>query len=583
MKITSVKISKEIEPNGLDDIDIHGMGQVVLLAGKNGSGKTRFLNKLQYACNNRNETRIINTLNHYRGIEPKTEPPLSKDQCNIETIPPTTETFVMVDMSIPKPELTAAHDKSPSQLDNHARASEGPGCTSMHEHALSAITDLQEQWINEKALPNEPTIINEYESLCELIKILLGTNLSRDNKRQPMLFDMCLSELKLSKGEQILLQLCVTLHKQKEKLDKLVLYMDEPENHLHPSVIIEVIDRLLTLIPMGQIWIATHSVNIISRFYNGKNLWYINYGKISFISRSPEQVIKGLIGEDDDIMKLRAFINDPINHAMVRFASECLCSPETVTTPLEDRQCTQIYEILMSQKSQDNPMLIVDFGAGKGRLLSDLAYLYHNQTENFPEKINYIAFDSSEDDAECCKAEIVNALENHEKRYFNKQQELLNEYKKSVDIVIMCNVLHEIPPDKWIQTFKNVSEMLNEHGHLLIVENHQTVIGEMAHEYGFIVLDTDSLKLLFQVQKEYFNVAIHKDRSTLKVHAIGKQLLMKVTKNSMKQAFCKHKEQSIDAIRKVRENNSSSYNDGLKHAFWVHQHTNTSLYLKENG
>ena len=44
MRITKINIPKENINNGLEPVKMHKLGQVVLLAGKNGSGKTRLLN-----------------------------------------------------------------------------------------------------------------------------------------------------------------------------------------------------------------------------------------------------------------------------------------------------------------------------------------------------------------------------------------------------------------------------------------------------------------------------------------------------------------------------------------------------------
>ena len=44
MRITKINIPKESINNGIEPVKMHKLGQVVLLAGKNGAGKTRLLN-----------------------------------------------------------------------------------------------------------------------------------------------------------------------------------------------------------------------------------------------------------------------------------------------------------------------------------------------------------------------------------------------------------------------------------------------------------------------------------------------------------------------------------------------------------
>lgn len=43
MRITKVEIPKDLIDNGLEHVKMDKLGQIVLLAGKNGSGKTRLL------------------------------------------------------------------------------------------------------------------------------------------------------------------------------------------------------------------------------------------------------------------------------------------------------------------------------------------------------------------------------------------------------------------------------------------------------------------------------------------------------------------------------------------------------------
>lgn len=46
MKITKVQIPASADSDGLNEIKMDKLGSVVLLAGKNGSGKSRILNKV---------------------------------------------------------------------------------------------------------------------------------------------------------------------------------------------------------------------------------------------------------------------------------------------------------------------------------------------------------------------------------------------------------------------------------------------------------------------------------------------------------------------------------------------------------
>src|SRR5207253_10002372 len=91
-------------------------------------------------------------------------------------------------------------------------------------------------------------------------------------------------------------------------------------------------------------------------------------------------------------------------------------------------------------------------------------------------------------------------------KYFNDLNSLLSVYdKESFDVVIMCNVLHDLDPKDWLKLFQNqgiIANLLSDNGILLLVEDHQIPIGEIAYQKGFLVLDTPQLKELFKISEK---------------------------------------------------------------------------------
>src|SRR5690606_22969500 len=152
--------------------------------------------------------------------------------------------------------------------------------------------------------------------------------------------------------------------------------------------------------------------------------------------------------------------------------------------------------------SKTGVLRVLDYGAGKGRLISNIVDLDETNQEKLIESIEYIAYDKFHNDKEHCESALVKAYGSCEKKYFNDFNNLLSVYDKgSFDVVIMCNVLHEIDPKDWLKLFQNegvISSLLSENGILLLVEDHQIPIGEKAYQKGFLVLDTPQLKDLFK-------------------------------------------------------------------------------------
>lgn len=66
----------------------------------------------------------------------------------------------------------------------------------------------------------------------------------------------------LSSGERILMTWAVLLHAHAAPIHDAILFIDEPEVHLHPDAMTRVLSRLAServLGPRGQLWMATHS------------------------------------------------------------------------------------------------------------------------------------------------------------------------------------------------------------------------------------------------------------------------------------------------------------------------------------
>jgi hypothetical protein len=127
-------------------------------------------------------------------------------------------------------------------------------------------------------------------------------------------------------------------------------------------------------------------------------------------------------------------------------------------------------------------------------------------------------------------------------RVFDTETGLSKIDDKSVDIVVMCNVLHEIPPEDWKKLFGangTVPRLLKARGRLLILEDMEIPHGELAHRFGFLLLDDAHLRKLMACTEadpeRILTVSVRDDR--LKVHAIPRSLLGRTTPESTKAAL----------------------------------------------
>lgn len=395
------------------------------------------------------------------------------------------------------------------------------------------------------------------------------------------MFGFPLGQTNLSDGQKILLQFCIAIYSQAVNFKDLILIMDEPENHLHPSVIVETIDRISKYVTNGQIWIATHSIPLLAHF-DSNSIWYMENGSISHAGNIPEEVLESLLGDEEEIAKLQDFIGLPAQLALNRFAYECLFEPQVVLTGKEDPQTLQIRNEL-GKFEKKGKIKLLDYGAGKGRLLANIVENSSDNLQSFTDRFDYIAFDKFNSNKEDCEKLLEKVYGTSLNKYFNDFATLFSYHDKgSFDVVIMSNVLHEIDPKDWLKLFSEggqITSLLSEIGILILVEDTQVPVGEKAYQNGFIVLDTLQLKELFEMNKDEFTFDDERN-GRLKCHVIPKNCLSRINANSRELALKSLQETSKEKILEIRDADKD-YRNGKLHGYWVQQLANTTLALWE--
>jgi hypothetical protein len=66
-----------------------------------------------------------------------------------------------------------------------------------------------------------------------------------------------------------------------------------------------------------------------------------------------------------------------------------------------------------------------------------------------------------------------------------------------MNLVVLCNVLHEIRVDGWLSLFEEIHSVLRADGTLLLMEDQQMRVGELPTAHGFVVLDAVEVAALF--------------------------------------------------------------------------------------
>jgi ABC-type branched-subunit amino acid transport system ATPase component len=591
---------------GLQAVEMTRLGRFVALAGRNGAGKSRLLGQLD-AClqqrqarfselkelpkqiasyqasiaNHHGDSGVPNRRNQLKALQMATLWIQADPAINCGTL-----RFVPKGLKLLDPAKLSSGD-----LKERFTRAVDTSVTDFYDVTLPYIQKRQDRWReadHQRALvpPDEQQReIESYALLHDLIWALLDSELGRNADGEATLFGYPIAGAQLSDGQKVALQLAAALHAKGQCLDDTVFLLDEPENHLHPAITIDLLDRLAAVAPRAQFWVATHSVSLLAHIHSldPMALWFMDKGAVSHAGRHPQLVLGSLLGDEDRIAKLHAFTGLPAELARTQYATECLIAPQSVGGGAGDPQVNQIARVL-DGLAQGGKLSILDFGAGRGRLLEGLA----DARQNLAETIDYYAVDPSDAGRQACQSIIRCVYGSDEGRYFQGEEQFFSARDDgAIQVVVMCNVLHEISPWNWLELFAKTSliwRALAPDGFVLVVEDQRIPVGEKAHDYGFLVLDTSQLRTLFQVRvadRALFHMDQHRE-GRLKAHLIGKPLLERITAASRSEAMEQLHEQARKQVKEIR-GKEQSYASGQLHGFWTQQLANTLMFLSDDG
>lgn len=592
-------------------LEMRGLGKMVVLAGPNGAGKSRLLRLIQKLAskhlspetidqikrnirqNTENATHWTNELARYKrelaGSAPEekmadrikqaatnlntctSDIVQSKKQLNGSSVLDVEgDSGLKIVSFVPKqPKLVDPFLTTASEADQRAnRMSHGTDDAQINAPAyaqrIMRLAMEQGYERQQKGLTGSAPAEESRDALVAIMEMLVGSGATLGLEGGRLAIgDVASYPDALSPGQQVLFQFACLLHAQHASLADCIVLMDEPENHLHPAVLTQVVESLRKHLTRGQLWIATHSVPLIAQLMSDDSdcLWYVNDGRVKRSGRSPETVLDSLMGGPDGSKHLQNLILLPAQYAGIRFLTECLDAPGVVGSDVKDPQTGQIAEIIRQRaaaKMASGGMLrILDFGAGKGRLLATL----RSDSLDASAWLDYYAYDIDTTNQSDCEREIeaYYGKESPSRWYSDLHTLEAHIDKASIDIVVICNVLHEIDPDEWLKLFGKESVLhglLCHDGFLLVVEDYGIPVGERAHRYGFLLFDEPELCKLFEIAAEdrqngFFASQTSQDtryRDRLKAHLIGKACVSKVSADTRQSAIKKLHDRMLDIV-----------------------------------
>lgn len=631
MKISSITIPDgEL---GLKGTTLSGLGNIVLLAGSNGSGKSRLLSlvenfgrktlsaieknvlKVNISRIEGDITAVEQAIEGYKlentpdalGRWGSLKPTLEYRTKELQQLRQQLADTELIVMEHPgdKPTVVTYGARDTDLRDwKELRFQEVIDCYDsiksefnvnlIRESGSPAVKELINQYVHSKHKdPNSEEALSleaRIGILRDLLHDFLGAELDWDKAGDPMLFGFPISKANLSQGQKVLLKIALSLFFQDGSKEELVLLMDEPENHLHPLALTRLIDRIRSKCPKAQIWIATHSIHLLAHF-GSESIWFVKDGAVSYAGSKSLEVLEDLVGDESRLGELASFIALPEQHAAINFASQCLFPPKVLDTPYGDPQNGQIYAVIKRLLEKSGSLRLVDFGMGTGRLLSELSHRFEQEAASLSEKIDYRGLDeyASTDNESLCRARLAGIYADTKPRYFKSRQDFTDNIDAgSCQLLVMCNTLHEIRPEDWLKYFgKNgaIAQWLHPEGYLLVVEDQVLPFGERAHDYGYLVLDAPDLRMLFGLSKEdgSFVTDRHPEpryADRLKAHLIPAAAVAAMTPDSIGKALKSLADramaQGLALNKKAKDSGGLDHREGRQYAFWTHQHFNAT-------
>jgi energy-coupling factor transporter ATP-binding protein EcfA2 len=322
----------------------------------------------------------------------------------------------------------------------------------------------------------------------------------------------------LSPGERIifiLLLLVQYLDRMKEHLDakEIIILIDEPELHLHPKVLIElIINRLLKYFPWkkeknteinGHVFIASHSVFLIPYFEFEEHI-YLKEGDIlrknGSLYKSLYRDLIGLEnGQNDGGPNLFDFLGSVHDWDYYSFIAECFKEPETVEKEdAKDKQTVILLDkIIYNEIKKKGTITVLDYGCGPvARIGQNIKA--NEKTEKLQKQINYFAFDKY------CYDRLNQYLTKKELPFLGGIINNIDEFKNkknTFDIILLFNVLHEIDVAEWEDEINLLLELLKDDGLLVFSEKKYLSKGEDPYgKSGYLVFSDKELKKLFNLE-----------------------------------------------------------------------------------
>lgn len=405
-----------------------------------------------------------------------------------------------------------------------------------------------------------------FTSLAKFFNILTGKQICiKDNNIyiQNGSTDIELSTklIEFSPGELMLFYMAIFLTIQKRNSNRIII-LDEPELHLHPKALIEFIRFVANKCSYKQLWIATHSLYIISHL-QFEDIVYISKGVITpRSSKTYPNILTDLLGKQEE--KTLNFFSSLSQWQYCEYLVECFKDPEVIdATDPNDEQVRLFIEYYNNYRDSEHTFKVLDCGGGYGRL----GYSLEAAKLDMKNNIQYEIYDQT------------NYHTNF--RTYTNLDSITEEY----NCVIMMNFLHEVDPNTWDDIFNKIYRHMKDDSYLLFIEVANLTKGEMPNKIGHIVLGKEELEILFTTDDSLSEIKLKENQKSICI-LIPRECLSYVGKYTILEAIEHLRDRMFKEIKEFRKENEEkcddvSFYNGRKYAFLLQQYINAKLFIEK--
>lgn len=599
------------------DADLR-FGRLVVLAGPNGAGKSRYLQllarlTLEYERSREGRWEIASERRRQISLHELTLPPGPQKEMTLKDLRSSLAQaeisaerwdrfrieidggpLAFVDLSSRhRPPIVHNRDLPPAESAQRILITRLPGFRTAASGMDAYIVAIgQALWNRGHPRASQVRLIRDQGEDADIFNVLLkdlvGGEITVENVDEygraiPLFRGVPFDPTHISDGEAVLITWAIALHRQQDGMRDAIIQIDEPENHLHPDACVKALATLRDKVlgPSGQIWIATHAVQVLA-FAGLESVWFVDNGRIEYGGNKVDIVINRLLGGLEGRARLRAFLSDADDLGFHKFAAECLVPPAVATHREGDPQEGVFANAIRRRSTEAKPLRVLDYGAGRGRLAKALSEARKSIENDQLGSIDYRAYNgplSSPDERAECERNVaeLNGAFHASAVHINDLRGLALPAAEKIDLVVLCNVLHEIPPIRWERLFEEVASILSVEGMMLLMEDQEMSMGELPTKEGFVVLDEIEVMALFGVATgQGVKDVSAAPGGRLSVIEVQHSVLCRYSRDNLNTALEMVMRRAKSRIESLRAG-TASFQGGRQHAYYSILYVNAML------